>query len=345
MEYVQHRLRVASELSESGSSDPAVEFTGGAFEAMHLASGGVPRLINLVCDRSLQRACDARRKTIDRDLVNAAVRDLGLGERPVNADAGMADMLPLPFEPPLEATAPPAVSVRTTMSATPPPEPKPDPAGGMSAFEPEAPAAPATDTANPLSEFDSEPESTTTGPVERTASTAAAASAPAARGLVWTLARAFGFATAALVVAAGAGVLDTRVALSVVSPDVAPAPPAAPDGASRYAETSLTVADALTAALTDARAHEPDAFTASAGTFRDRRAADALVAELAAQGFRARWAEIRVDDDVAQQQIFVDGYGTLEEALTLVSRLRHRPSTMDAALFRQPGAIRRQDLP
>jgi type II secretory pathway predicted ATPase ExeA len=330
-EYIQHRLRIASELSGTGSADPAVEFTGGAFEAVHLVSGGVPRLINLLCDRTLQRAFEARRKTIDRDLVSAAVRDLNLDERRVSADAGMAHILPLPFEPALEPAAPR-------------PEPKRDSASGMSAFEPEAPAAPQADAPNPLAEFDSEPEPTTSEPADQTASTAAIDRMPTARGFVGTLVRALGFATAALVIAAGAGVLDTRKAFDVVSPDVPPALPTAPDRKARLAERSLRAPDTLTVAFTDARAHEPDVFTAYVATFRDRHAADALVAELASQGFRAHWAETRVDDDVAEQQIFVDGYGTLENAIALVARLRTRPSTAGAGLFRQPGAVRRQDL-
>jgi hypothetical protein len=104
------------------------------------------------------------------------------------------------------------------------------------------------------------------------------------------------------------------------------------------------VPDALTAALTDGRAHEPDVFTAQAATFRDRQAADALVAELASQGFRGRWAEVRIDDVEAHQQVFVDGYGTLEDALVLVRRLRGRATTAGTVLFRQPGAVRRQDV-
>ena len=44
------------------------------------------------------------------------------------------------------------------------------------------------------------------------------------------------------------------------------------------------------------------------------------------------------------QQVFVDGYGTLEDALALVRRLRGRASTAGTLLFRLPGAVSRQDL-
>jgi type II secretory pathway predicted ATPase ExeA len=336
-EYVRHRLRVASE-------DPAAcpEFTGGALEAVHLASGGVPRLINLVCDRSLQRAFDARRKTIDRDLVTAAVRDLDLDERAAGADLGTADILPLPFEPAFEPEPPVHRSAPAAMAVTPAPEPKPAP-GGMSSFEPEAPVAPKPEPHNPLSEFDSEPEGTER-PADPREAAALSRATPPAHGVLWTLARALGFAAAALGIAVGAGVLDTRVAYNLLAPDVPAALPAPPNRDAVSSATAIVVPDALTVAFTDARAHEPDVFTAQAGAFRNREAADALVAELSAQGFRARWAEVSVDDHDAVQQVLVDGYGTLENALVMVGRLRGRASTAAAFLFRQPGAVRRQDF-
>jgi type II secretory pathway predicted ATPase ExeA len=332
-QYVQHRLRVAA------AEPDGVDFTGGALEAVHLASGGVPRLINLVCDRALQRAFDARRKTVDRDVVSAAVRDLDLDERRAGADTGAVDVLPLPFDPVIEpAAAPRRLERPAAMAAAPVPEPPREPAGGMSSFEPETPQAPRPDTSNPLAEFESEPEGGE-HPAERVRD-----AAPAARGMVWMLARALGFSTAALVIAAGTGLLDSRRAMNLVAPDVAPAMPGSPNREAEHGRTSATVPDALSVAFTDARAHEPDVFTALAATFHDRRAADALVTELAGQGFRARWAEVRIDDADALQQVFVDGYGTLENALTLVNRLRSRASTVGTVLFRQPGAVRRQDL-
>jgi type II secretory pathway predicted ATPase ExeA len=336
--YVQHRLQVAA------ATPDAVEFTGGALETVHLASGGVPRLINLVCDRALQRAFDARRKTIDRDLVSAAMRDLDLEDRRTAADNGTADMLPLPFEPALEPQVAVPASAPAAMAATPPPEAKRDPVGSISSFGPEAPPVPKPEPANPLSEFDSEPESSGEGPADTRTAASLRAAEPAARGRAWTFGRALSFATAALVIALASGVLDTRAAFNLVAPDVPAGLPARPTRDALLARTSAAVPDALTVVFTDARAHEPDVFSAQSATFSDRQAADALVAELMAQGFRARWAEVSVDGDRAVQQVFVDGYGTLEDALALVRRLRARASTTSAVLFRQPGAVRRQDL-
>ena len=335
-EYVQHRLRVAA------ATPDGVEFTGGALEAAYLASGGVPRLLNLVCDRALQRGFDTQRKTIDRDLMTAAVRDLDRADHRAGAEGETVGILLLPFEPALEPLPVLPAVVPMTMTATPKPEPRPEPSG-TAAFEPESPTAPPPEPDNALAEFDSEPDAT--NELAPAAAPAARAATPPSRSPLWMLARALGLASAVTLIAFGAGVLDTRAAYDALSPDASPELPAAPNRQAAMAATALMVPDALTAALTDGRAHEPDVFTAQAATFRDRRAADALVTELAGQGFRARWAEVRVDDTEAEQQVLVDGYGTLENALTLVGRLRGRAATAGTILFRQPGAVRRQDLP
>jgi type II secretory pathway predicted ATPase ExeA len=347
IEYVNHRLAVAA--AQPGS----VAFTGGALEAVHLASGGVPRLINLVCDRALQRAFDLRRKTIDRDTVAAAARDLDLGDRPpAEVTSRLDDVLPLPFDDDTQgagAAAPAHAFLTEETGDVPPAVPATAPAAaaddagsGTAAFVPESslPHMPAATPANPLAEFDSEPETPPDTPDVRTPLLSAAA--PPARGVFWMLARAVGLATAGLGIAVGAGVLDTRAALDRLVPVAAPAPPPSPDRTVALAGTALPVADTLTAALTDGRAHEPDAYSVLVANLRDRTAAEGLVAELAATGYRAHWAEVRSDDE-ARQQVFVNGYGTLEDALGVVTRLRQRPSTADAWIFQLPGAARRID--
>lgn len=70
--YVHHRLRVAA------GGESFVEFTGPAIEAIYQGSSGVPRLINRICDRALQRAHAARAMQIDPDYVWTATADLGL---------------------------------------------------------------------------------------------------------------------------------------------------------------------------------------------------------------------------------------------------------------------------
>jgi len=69
--YVNHRLVVA------GLGGSSVEFTAAALEAIHHGSGGVPRVINRLCDRTLERAYAAGTRTIDSESVWDAIEDLG----------------------------------------------------------------------------------------------------------------------------------------------------------------------------------------------------------------------------------------------------------------------------
>src|SRR5437867_3570858 len=67
--YVEHRLRAAG----LGASLP---FTWAATARIHRYSGGVPRVINLVCDRALSTAFAGRQRNVDVDTVKAAIRSL-----------------------------------------------------------------------------------------------------------------------------------------------------------------------------------------------------------------------------------------------------------------------------
>ncbi len=69
--YVTHRLWVAR-----GST--SVSFTPKAFDLVHAVSGGVPRMINLICDRALMVACGAQSSRISEEQVVAAAGQIGL---------------------------------------------------------------------------------------------------------------------------------------------------------------------------------------------------------------------------------------------------------------------------
>ena len=69
--YVTHRLWVAR-----GSS--SVTFTSKAFDLVHALSGGVPRVINLLCDRSLMVASQRRVSQITEDHVVGAATHLSI---------------------------------------------------------------------------------------------------------------------------------------------------------------------------------------------------------------------------------------------------------------------------
>ncbi len=66
--YIEHRIAVA------GVDRPL--FTAGSLKLVHRRAGGVPRLINLVCDRALLGAALSRRLQVTPDIVDAAAREV-----------------------------------------------------------------------------------------------------------------------------------------------------------------------------------------------------------------------------------------------------------------------------
>ena len=71
-EYVRHRLAVA------GVDRPL--FTRSALRRIHRLSGGVPRLINILCDRALLGASVTRSPMVSRQIVDKAAREVQDGE-------------------------------------------------------------------------------------------------------------------------------------------------------------------------------------------------------------------------------------------------------------------------
>lgn len=71
--YVQHRLQVA------GRHEPL--FHKSAVKALHKHSGGIPRLINLLCERALMASYGQSKVPIDNKMINMASLEV-LGEEP-----------------------------------------------------------------------------------------------------------------------------------------------------------------------------------------------------------------------------------------------------------------------
>ena len=69
--YVAHRLTIAG-----GGS--AVSFTPKALQAVHRITAGIPRLINLVCDRALLAAYSERAQRVTPDMVRSGAASLDL---------------------------------------------------------------------------------------------------------------------------------------------------------------------------------------------------------------------------------------------------------------------------
>jgi len=76
--YIAHRLTIAG-------GGAVVSFAPKALDLVHRYTSGIPRLINLVCDRALLGGYSARTNRITHDMVNAAAEglDLAIQRRPI----------------------------------------------------------------------------------------------------------------------------------------------------------------------------------------------------------------------------------------------------------------------
>jgi general secretion pathway protein A len=76
--YVAHRL------AQAGHSGPRI-FTRRALRTIHAATGGIPRLVNVICDKALLHGYDVRAPKITRRLVKTALADWVIARRPARA--------------------------------------------------------------------------------------------------------------------------------------------------------------------------------------------------------------------------------------------------------------------
>lgn len=73
-DYIRHRLRVAGASKEL--------FAGTAIQAIHDFSGGVPRLMNTICDNCLFETYMRKRDKVEPEVVKSVAGDLGLLSKP-----------------------------------------------------------------------------------------------------------------------------------------------------------------------------------------------------------------------------------------------------------------------
>ncbi len=88
---------LAEAIAEWEGSRAAVTFTPEAIDAIWRFSGGLPRIVNLLCDRTLEAACGQRLRTIDARLIDTAAVALGLKPQQVPADPSPASPAPSPW--------------------------------------------------------------------------------------------------------------------------------------------------------------------------------------------------------------------------------------------------------
>ncbi len=70
-EYIQHRINIASKKA-------GIQFAGAAYRSIYHYSRGIPRLINIVCDRALLTAFVLNQQIISGKIATAAIRELGV---------------------------------------------------------------------------------------------------------------------------------------------------------------------------------------------------------------------------------------------------------------------------
>ena len=71
--YVRHRIQIARTDATTG---PAVEFTDPALSAVSFFSKGIPRLINIICDRALLSSYVKEQYTIDEQTITHCAREV-----------------------------------------------------------------------------------------------------------------------------------------------------------------------------------------------------------------------------------------------------------------------------
>ena len=128
--YIEHRLAVGRRVStrsqlpgvkeleramaEWEGTAAGVTFTPDAMQAVWTLSGGLPRVVNLLCDRALEAACARRSRDIDTALITTAALGIDLRKQapPVDPSPGPAALeadelaAPIAFEAVPAAAAP-----------------------------------------------------------------------------------------------------------------------------------------------------------------------------------------------------------------------------------------------
>ena len=70
--YIEHRLKVAS----SNRENPRVQFNDKAIDIIFEQSQGIPRMVNILCDRALLAGYVAEAGTIDEQMINHCVQEV-----------------------------------------------------------------------------------------------------------------------------------------------------------------------------------------------------------------------------------------------------------------------------
>ena len=311
--YVRHRLSVAS---ENGNH---VQFSESAIEAVFKASRGTPRVINLICDRALQRGHLARVTIIEPALIHEAVALLGI-ETPA------APVAPLGIEMPAAKTpAAPTPLARVEMPA----EKRPTAAPPTDATAVKAKQAAVPVALNPvpppvLPEFAAEAdlgEPMSDGHSRRIA-------------IVLVIAGMLGgAAVAAYLLFFAASAIEVEALSLPARPQwTASVPPPASPWLVRPRRGSASSASSPNSV----RQANDGSYAIQVATFESRERADRLVEELAQAGFRARAVEFNLGAPRGiVLQVRIDGYSNVQDAEHDLARIHELPGYADAHLLQK----------
>jgi general secretion pathway protein A len=298
--YVRYRLNVAS------AGESRVEFSDGAIAAVFHGSGGVPRLINLICDRALQRGHAANAAHIESSVVSEAIKGLGLdistpkaravpvAEPPRKAkQAADADRVPAREA---QIPQPSSVSVRETEARQPTPT---------------------------LLDFAAESE--LAGRSRRPTGT-------------WMVAPSL---LAAVLVAGCLALwyISVMTATDTGASTLPPSPvwrtangPAQLPSVDRSAINNALRSSLMT--VTEALAAPQNGqYGIQVASFGSRARAERLVTELSSAGFKARAVEVERESSRLLFQVLVGGYATRDDANRDLARIREIPGYGDARLL------------
>ena len=311
--YVRHRLSVAS---ENGNH---VQFSESAIEAVFKASRGTPRVINLICDRALQRGHLARVTIIEPALIHEAVALLGI-ETPA------APVVPLGIEMPAAKTpAAPTPLARVEMPA----EKRPTAAPPTDATAVKAKQAAVPVALNPvpppvLPEFAAEAdlsEPMSDGHSRRIA-------------IVLVIAGMLGgAAVAAYLLFFAASAIEVEALSLPARPQwTASVPPPASPWLVRPRRGRASSASSPNSV----RQANDGSYAIQVATFESRERADRLVEELAQAGFRARAVEFNLGAPRGiVLQVRIDGYSNVQDAEHDLARIHELPGYADAHLLQK----------
>jgi type II secretory pathway predicted ATPase ExeA/cell division septation protein DedD len=144
--YVAHRLATV------GGTKERIAFASAAIDLIHAASNGVPRLVNLVCDRAMSHARTERVSVIGPPLVSEAIDELQIVSGQISMGGQVVERIPI--RPIASEPVPVTVSAPRPALVAPAPVPPfsvPAPSFSPTASVTAAPAPPAAAPASPAS--------------------------------------------------------------------------------------------------------------------------------------------------------------------------------------------------